>query len=148
LEITYDTALFTAATIRRLLDSLTALIRAGTEDPARPLSQLCALASRPRTPAEHAVAAAWASVLGRPDVGIYDDFLAIGGDPLSARRVADRLEAAFRVSVPPRLVIDHPTVERLTGLLGVLVKKGITERFKPEDTSASRRDRETSHQRS
>jgi amino acid adenylation domain-containing protein len=52
--------------------------------------------SRPRTPAERAVAAVWSEVLNRPldEISRDDDFFASGGDSLAAARLVVRLERA------------------------------------------------------
>jgi amino acid adenylation domain-containing protein len=41
----------------------------------------------PRTPEEHAVAEVWAKVLGVPEVGVHDNFFALGGDSILALRM-------------------------------------------------------------
>ncbi|WP_447009228.1 non-ribosomal peptide synthase/polyketide synthase [Saccharothrix hoggarensis] len=69
----------------------------------------------PRTEAERLVAEVWADVLGLPEVGVEDNFFALGGDSISSIRVVSRLRAAFDVS--PRDLFDHPTVARLAAHL-------------------------------
>ena len=44
-------------------------------------------APRDLTPAEETLAAIWAEVLGRPEVGVEEDFFAIGGDSILALQV-------------------------------------------------------------
>ena len=46
----------------------------------------------PETPVEQAVAASWGEVLGLPQVGIDDDFFALGGDSIRAIQVRARAE--------------------------------------------------------
>ncbi|MET8222753.1 non-ribosomal peptide synthase/polyketide synthase [Streptomyces sp. NPDC005301] len=72
----------------------------------------------PRTPAERAVAAAWADVLDADEVGAEDDFFALGGDSILAVRVTSRLRAAFGADVSPRLLFTHPTLSALAAALG------------------------------
>ncbi|WP_328491695.1 non-ribosomal peptide synthase/polyketide synthase [Streptomyces sp. NBC_00414] len=74
----------------------------------------------PRTPAERAVAAAWADVLDTDEVGADDDFFALGGDSILAVRVVSRLRAAFGEEVSPRLLFTHPTLSALAAALGDL----------------------------
>ncbi|MGY0503502.1 amino acid adenylation domain-containing protein [Nocardia sp. FBN12] len=62
---------------------------------------------------ERVVAQAYAAVLAHPDVGADDDFFALGGDSLSATRVAARLGAELGVEVPVRLLFEAPTVHGL-----------------------------------
>ncbi|MEV7611605.1 amino acid adenylation domain-containing protein [Streptomyces sp. NPDC089799] len=67
----------------------------------------------PRTPTEVVTAQIWAEVLGIPEVGVHDDFFALGGHSLRAVAAASRLRAAFDCAVQVRDLFDHPTVEAL-----------------------------------
>ncbi|MFD9857885.1 non-ribosomal peptide synthase/polyketide synthase [Streptomyces alboflavus] len=80
----------------------------------------------PRTPAERAVAAAWADVLDTDAVGADDDFFALGGDSILAVRVTSRLRTAFGQDVSPRLLFTHPTLSALAAALGEPVADGGT----------------------
>ncbi|OEJ93284.1 non-ribosomal peptide synthetase [Streptomyces thermolilacinus] len=71
----------------------------------------------PRTPTELVTAQVWAEVLGLPQVGVDDDFFALGGHSLRAVAVASRLRAAFDCPVRVRDLFEHPTVERLAAEL-------------------------------
>jgi amino acid adenylation domain-containing protein len=66
---------------------------------------------RPRTDSEARAARVVAAVLGLAEVGVTDDFFALGGHSLLVLRLASGLTDAFRTEVPPRLVFEHPTVE-------------------------------------
>ncbi|MEV0332853.1 amino acid adenylation domain-containing protein [Nocardia sp. NPDC050717] len=68
--------------------------------------------------AERLVAQAYGAVLGRDGIGADDDFFALGGDSLSATRVAARLGAELGVEVPLRLLFEAPTVHGLAARLG------------------------------
>ena len=74
----------------------------------------------PRTTAEQLVAEAWTDVLGTGEVGIDDDFFALGGDSILAIRVISRLRAAFGAEVSPRLLFTHPRLADLAVALGEL----------------------------
>jgi amino acid adenylation domain-containing protein/non-ribosomal peptide synthase protein (TIGR01720 family) len=80
----------------------------------------------PSTPAERAVAAAWADVLATDEVGADDDFFALGGDSILAVRVVSRLRAAFGGDVSPRLLFTHTTVSALATALGDPAEHGGT----------------------
>ncbi|MEV0331556.1 non-ribosomal peptide synthase/polyketide synthase [Nocardia sp. NPDC050717] len=70
----------------------------------------------PGTEVERVVAATFAAVLGFPadrEVGLDDDFFALGGNSLTATQVAARLGAALDTHVPVRLLFDAPTVATL-----------------------------------
>ncbi|OBI64088.1 hypothetical protein A5666_09050 [Mycolicibacterium fortuitum] len=67
----------------------------------------------PQTPTEKTVAEVFAEVLGLDQVGLDDDFFALGGDSLIAIRVSARLQSALGKDVPVRYLFDAPTVARL-----------------------------------
>ncbi|WP_279576437.1 non-ribosomal peptide synthase/polyketide synthase [Actinomadura nitritigenes] len=71
----------------------------------------------PRTPAEEALAAIWAEVLGLDRVGVDEGFFELGGHSLLAIQVASRVRAVFGAEVPIGLVFDHPTVAALAAVL-------------------------------
>jgi hypothetical protein len=69
----------------------------------------------PRTPTERRLAAVWAEVLGRDEVGTEESFFDLGGHSLLLLRVHHRLRAdgdpAF--DFPLRKAFEHPTVGSL-----------------------------------
>jgi non-ribosomal peptide synthase protein (TIGR01720 family) len=69
-------------------------------------------AAAPRTEPERALAAIWSELLRVPQVGIHDDFFALGGDSLLAMRV---VSAAARegVAISPRDLVRQPTIAQL-----------------------------------
>jgi surfactin family lipopeptide synthetase A len=68
----------------------------------------------PRNALECALADIWKEVLHLDQVGILDNFFALGGHSLSALRMLPLLQAKFGVNVPLRILFENPTVERLT----------------------------------
>jgi thioesterase domain-containing protein len=64
----------------------------------------------PTTSTEHMVADAFALVLGVGDIGLDDDFFALGGTSLTATRVAAHLGRAAGVDRVLRLLFSHGTV--------------------------------------
>ncbi|GAA3887063.1 non-ribosomal peptide synthetase [Saccharothrix violaceirubra] len=72
----------------------------------------------PGTDAERRIAAVWAEVLGRAcDIGVTDDFFALGGDSIRSIRVTSALRAAFGVQLSPRAVFEHPTIAGLAAAI-------------------------------
>ncbi|MBK9942044.1 MAG: amino acid adenylation domain-containing protein [Kouleothrix sp.] len=67
----------------------------------------------PGTPDEQRIAAIWAEVLGRPIVGIDDDFFELGGDSFASIRVARLVGGGMRVID----LFAHPTVRALAAAL-------------------------------
>jgi amino acid adenylation domain-containing protein len=72
----------------------------------------------PRTPAEEAVAAAFAETLGVERAGVHDDFFALGGHSLLAVRLMSSIGRRTGVRVPLHALFSGGTVERLAALLG------------------------------
>ncbi|WP_406320106.1 amino acid adenylation domain-containing protein [Streptomyces sp. NBC_01637] len=66
----------------------------------------------PRTPIEQTLATIWAEILGAAEVGVHDDFFALGGNSMKAVLVAARAREAG-LSVTTRRIFAHPTVEAL-----------------------------------
>ncbi|MGJ5892712.1 amino acid adenylation domain-containing protein [Streptomyces niveiscabiei] len=71
----------------------------------------------PRTPAEETLAGIWADVLGIGQVGVHDDFFALGGDSVLGIQVASRARTALRAPLSWRDLFDHPTVGQLAALM-------------------------------
>jgi len=67
----------------------------------------------PRTPLEKTLAGIWAEVLQVEQVGLHDDFFALGGDSIHATRVLIRLYEVMHVEAEVSLVFDAPTVAEM-----------------------------------
>ncbi|WP_431937772.1 amino acid adenylation domain-containing protein [Nocardia grenadensis] len=67
----------------------------------------------PGTPVERTIARVFAEVLGLGTVGLDDSFFALGGDSLTATRVAARLGTALGAEIPVRLLFEAPRVSEL-----------------------------------
>ncbi|WP_282785898.1 non-ribosomal peptide synthetase, partial [Nocardia sp. CC201C] len=78
----------------------------------------------PVSRAERATAAVLAEVLEVERVGLDDGFFALGGNSLSATRVAARLGAELGVTVPIRLVLEESTVAALAERVAALHPDG------------------------
>ncbi|MBM7459468.1 non-ribosomal peptide synthase/polyketide synthase [Rhodococcus coprophilus] len=68
----------------------------------------------PSTDTENAVAEAFSSILGIGQVGLDDDFFALGGTSLVATRFVARIRDALGVAVPLQWLFSHSTVEALS----------------------------------
>jgi amino acid adenylation domain-containing protein len=78
----------------------------------------------PRDPMEDLVAAAWAEVLGRAEVGLDDDFFDLGGHSLLATQVVARLEQALSIELPVRSLFEAPTVAALARRVQATLARG------------------------
>jgi phthiocerol/phenolphthiocerol synthesis type-I polyketide synthase E len=67
---------------------------------------------RPTTGSEVALAALWQDVLGLGEVGIDDNFFALGGDSLTALRMTALYRERTGVSLPVTALYAAPTIRR------------------------------------
>ncbi|QXH54365.1 non-ribosomal peptide synthetase [Pseudomonas maumuensis] len=59
----------------------------------------------------------WKGLLLAPQIGIRDNFFAVGGTSIAAVKMAYQIGQAFEIEVPARVVLGHPTIEALGGWL-------------------------------
>jgi amino acid adenylation domain-containing protein/FkbM family methyltransferase len=75
----------------------------------------------PRTPAEHTLTRLWQDVLGLDQVGVSDNFFALGGHSLLVTQLVTRVRAELGVQMPLQVVFDTPTV---SGMAEVVQRRG------------------------
>ncbi|MBK1644843.1 hypothetical protein CKO25_09315 [Thiocapsa imhoffii] len=75
----------------------------------------------PRTEAERAVASIWKGVLGVDEVGVGDDFFALGGHSILATRVVARLRDELGIQLPLRRLFENARLESLAGHVATLL---------------------------
>jgi amino acid adenylation domain-containing protein len=68
----------------------------------------------PRTPFEKDLAAIWSRALGFDEIGVHDNFFALGGHSLMAAQVASSLLAELGVDVPLSVLFEKPTIAELS----------------------------------
>ncbi|WP_374336347.1 amino acid adenylation domain-containing protein [Leeia sp.] len=68
----------------------------------------------PRGDDEQRMAALWAEVLGRPQIGRHDHFFALGGHSLLAMRLLTRMQQQWQLEVKPALLFKHPVLAEFT----------------------------------
>jgi len=66
---------------------------------------------------EGALADLWRQILKEDELGIHDNFFALGGDSILAAQVLARLPQAFGLEVPIRCFFERPTIAELAVLL-------------------------------
>ncbi|MEU5958579.1 amino acid adenylation domain-containing protein [Streptomyces sp. NPDC047525] len=71
----------------------------------------------PRSDDERVLAEVYAGVLDAPQVGVDDDFFAVGGDSIRSLQVVARAKARG-VAISTREIFEHRTVARLAQLVG------------------------------
>ncbi|BCL17292.1 non-ribosomal peptide synthetase [Micromonospora sagamiensis] len=67
----------------------------------------------PRDPVEEQLAALWRDVLGRAEVGVHDNFFALGGHSLTATRLIARVRTTFGTELALRSLFAAPTIAEL-----------------------------------
>ena len=137
LHIAYDRRRFEPQTIAAMLAHLRRLLEAIASDPrarvsalptppdaARPRlrgewrTQTAPTAGvpdyvAPRTAVEEVLARVWADLLGREQVGVYDNFFDAGGHSLIAAQLISRVRDAFKIELSLRHLFEAGTVAGL-----------------------------------
>jgi aryl carrier-like protein len=81
----------------------------------------------PRTPSERLLAEVWRQVLKLEQVGVHDNFFALGGDSiLSIQIVARANQAGLRLT--PKQLFEHQTIAELVAAAQYNVRVGIEKR--------------------
>jgi amino acid adenylation domain-containing protein len=79
--------------------------------------ELAATFVAPRNEIEEAIAQIWAEVLKLKQIGIHDNFFALGGHSLLLTQVTSRLYQAFSIEVSLRQLFDTPTIAQLAAVI-------------------------------
>jgi amino acid adenylation domain-containing protein len=85
----------------------------------------------PRTPVEELLAEVFASVLGIEQVGVEDDFFALGGHSLMAARAVAQISAALQIELPLQSIFDASAVSALATVVERLRQGGTRSLFPP-----------------
>ncbi|MCX7645405.1 MAG: SDR family NAD(P)-dependent oxidoreductase [Rhodobacteraceae bacterium] len=81
----------------------------------------------PRTEIERTLAGFWSELLGVAEVGVEDDFFALGGHSLIAVRLFARIRKQWQLDFPISVLFEAPTIARCAAL--------IAERLGPEQAA-------------
>ncbi|HEY0605419.1 MAG TPA: amino acid adenylation domain-containing protein, partial [Herpetosiphonaceae bacterium] len=71
----------------------------------------------PRNSTEELVAGVWSAALGVEQIGVHDNFFALGGHSLMATQVIGRVKQLLNLDLPLRLLFEAPTVATFAGRL-------------------------------
>ncbi|WP_253277343.1 non-ribosomal peptide synthase/polyketide synthase [Rhodococcus sp. RD6.2] len=108
-----------------VLDALPLNINGKIDRKALPAPEFEAAEFRePTTDAERLVAEVYGDVLGVAQVGLDDDFFALGGNSLIATQVTARLGAALDTQVPVLWLFEAPTVAELAARVAATAGSG------------------------
>ncbi|HWB57839.1 MAG TPA: amino acid adenylation domain-containing protein, partial [Chthoniobacteraceae bacterium] len=67
----------------------------------------------PRTPLEEKIADIWKQTLHIEQIGVHDDFIALGGDSLRGLRLVNQLRELLGEPVSPVIIFEAPTIAAL-----------------------------------
>ncbi|HEY0191496.1 MAG TPA: amino acid adenylation domain-containing protein, partial [Kofleriaceae bacterium] len=74
----------------------------------------------PTTDTERRLVAIWQRVLRASQVGITDDFFALGGDSILATQAIAWVREYFQIDLPLRLVFEQPDIQRIATAIDTL----------------------------
>ncbi|GAB3383461.1 hypothetical protein GCM10027452_35800 [Micromonospora halotolerans] len=104
----------TVADIRRRAARVTTdSLEAETDAPATAAAGTGGGSAAPSTELERTIAQVWRDGLGVTDVGVDDDFFALGGNSLVAVQLIAAMRKATGVRLPMRSLFETPTVAGL-----------------------------------
>jgi acyl-coenzyme A synthetase/AMP-(fatty) acid ligase len=86
--------------------------------PGRSRPELDTAFVAPRTPVEEELARIWVEVLSIDQVGVYDNFLELGGHSLAATQVISRVIKKFEFELPVQFLFQAPTVAQMAAAIG------------------------------
>jgi amino acid adenylation domain-containing protein/thioester reductase-like protein len=78
----------------------------------------------PRAPVDEILAGIWAKVLGLDQVGIHDDFFALGGHSLQAVQIVSEIQEVFQVELPLHSFFTALTVAELAKTIELVRQSG------------------------
>ena len=67
----------------------------------------------PESEFEKMLSEIWSEVLQIEKIGLYDNFLELGGNSLAAIRITSRLNNAFDLELPVNMIFENPTISQL-----------------------------------
>ncbi|HEX6292634.1 MAG TPA: phosphopantetheine-binding protein, partial [Herpetosiphonaceae bacterium] len=93
----------------------------------------------PRNPVERALAEIWSEVLGMQQIGIHDNFFALGGHSLMMTQVVARIRDRFKVDLPMPGFFQGPTIAELAVSIG---QRSVAPSSEPDLVAAPVRKRD------
>ncbi|HEY7533143.1 MAG TPA: phosphopantetheine-binding protein, partial [Nitrospiraceae bacterium] len=91
----------------------------------------------PKTDIEKEVTGLWRSVLRVSDVGLLDNFHALGGDSLAMAVMISEVESAFHINVPIDAFLAAPTVDTIVRIVREAGSPRPATQSSPADASGS-----------
>lgn len=83
----------------------------------------------PETTLQEVISTVWTAILRVEKIGIADDFFELGGDSILATQIISRLRQMFRMDLPPIILFDAPSIEKLADyMIAHEARPGLTEK--------------------
>ena len=73
----------------------------------------------PRTPVEQYLSELIARILGLQQVGVDDNFFALGGDSIKSLRISAAVRERYQLDLPLQVIFEEPTIVRLAEIIHV-----------------------------
>ena len=111
----------------------------GEATTSHPRPELMVPYAAPTNETEERIAEIWQNLLGIESIGIYDNFLELGGHSLIAIQVISRLRQTFQVNLSLSLVLMAPTISELAIAVEIAIideLEGIEEGEREEEASS------------
>jgi len=103
--------------------------KAATLPAVRSRPELSNACVAPQTTLQEVLLTVWVGILGIEKVGIADDFFELGGDSILATQIISRLRQMFRMDLPPIILFDAPSIEKLADyMMAHEARPGLTEK--------------------
>jgi amino acid adenylation domain-containing protein len=93
------------------------LDRKALPDPGKSRPELDVPFEAPRTSVEEELAQIWREVLSLEQLGVHDNFLALGGHSLAATRVISQVIKKFQLELPLQSLFQSPTVAEMAAVI-------------------------------
>lgn len=130
----YNTDLFEATTIKRVMEDYRAVLQAAVSNPEERVVNLLRTPARhpcsrrtdgasikefaiPKDPTEAMLVNIWESVFGARQIGIRNNFFELGGDSLQATKLLLRVEEALGKKLSIASLFQAPTIEQFALLI-------------------------------
>jgi acyl carrier protein len=94
-------------------------------DSIRPVLQVDYVA--PRSDMEEMIAGLWSEILGINKIGVFDNFIKIGGDSLSGIRLMAKLNETFELDLPINVIFEKTSVASMSTYVEEVITKLLAE---------------------
>lgn len=79
----------------------------------------------PRNDLEILISQIWQDVLQIKEIGVFDRFLALGGNSLAAIRITSRMEEQLGLEIPLRELFEHPTIAGYSDSIANIIQSNL-----------------------